>query len=184
MHNVILAGKKSLKKKLNKRSKDLNDYWDSVESTLWSKLDIQDVMDVPDRSITKGKKYTAWDEITSDLQDTSNNTTQFVKIINAHLKEKKSHIEKIIRIADEFEEEIEKLNADDEKLVKLKDTPIHEFKSDNLRKLAQELLKDRENRIEILKKLKSDIVLAEEELHKSNKQIEDINERILENYQR
>lgn len=173
--------KRSLKRStLDNKQKDRDDYWDKIGSSRLDKLDLQDVMDVPDRTIIIGKKNTSWDKITSDLQDTASNTSQFVQLINAHLKENKSKIEKIIELADNFEQEIDNLKLNNENIVKLTNTPLHEFKSDKLRKLTQELLKDRETRNEVLKKLKSDIIKAEEELHQSNKKIEIINEKILE----
>jgi len=172
---------KSLKKRVqNKRSKKLDDYWNHIGRSLGEKLEFEDIMEVPDRTIIVGKKNTAWDDITSDLQDTANNTSQFVKIINAHLKNKKSHIEKIIELADNFDQEIQNLRSDNERITKLRDTPIHEFKSYELRKLAQELLKNREKRLDILKKLKNDIIKVEEDLHQSNKKIENVNDQILE----
>ena len=177
-----MATKKSLKKRdPTKRSKQLDDYWNRIGTSLGEKLEFVDFMEVPDRTIIVDKKNTDWDKVTSDLQDTANNTSQFVKIINAHLRDKKLHIKKIIELADNFEQEIKSLKLDTEKISKLSDIPIHEYKSDQLRKIAQELLKDRERRQEILKKLKSDIIIAEEELHKSNKRIEAVNEEILKN---
>lgn len=178
---IITLKKKSLKKiPPSKKQKEQLEYWDKIESSLWDKLDIQDVIDVPDRTLKIDKKNTDWDKITADLQDTSSNTSQYIKIINAHLKDKKSRIEKIINLADNFEQEIKILQSDNEKIHKLRNTPIHEFKSDKLKTLAQELIKDREKRTNILKKLKNDIIKAEEELHQSNKQIERINDEILE----
>ena len=151
-----------------------------IDTSLWDKMDIQDPMDVQDRTITIGRKNIAWDRITSDLQDTANNTSQFVKIINAHLKDKKSHIRKIVDLADNFEKQIQILKSDNVKISQLSDTPIQKFKSSKYRKLVQELLIDREKRIEIIKKLKNDLFKAEEELRESNKKIESINEKILE----
>ena len=54
------------------------------------------------------------------------------------------------------------------------------FKTDGLRKLVQESLKDREKRYDILKKLKSEIIKAEEAVHQSDKKIEMLNDKILE----
>ena len=183
-HNTVkdsLAKKGSKRKSIYRKQKAIDERKEKMESTLWDKLDIQDPLDVQDRTIVIAKRKIDWENITADLQDTANNTSQFVKLINAHLKDKKSQINKIVKLAHNFEDEIEQLKLDDEKISKLSDAPSDVFKSEKLRKLAQDLLIEREKKREILLKLKSDILKAEDELYKSNQRIETVNEKILEN---
>jgi len=172
---------KSLKRRPSyKKPKKLDDDWNSIGTSIGEKIDIEDIMDIQDRTITFGRKKTPWEKITDDLQDTASNTGQFVSLVNSHLKAKKLHIEKIIELANKFDQEIQNLKSDNEKIDKLSDTPIHVFKTDELRKLVQESLKDREKRYDILKKLKSEIIKAEEAVHQSDKKIEMLNDKILE----
>jgi len=161
------------------RPKKLDYDWNSIGTSIGEKIDIEDIMDIQERTITFGRKKTPWEKIVNDLQDTISNTGQYVALVNSHLKAKKLHIEKIIELTNNFDQEIQNLKSDNEKVDKLSDTPIHVFKTDGLRKLVQESLKDREKRHDILKKLKSEIVKAEEAVHQADKRIEMLNDKIL-----
>ena len=152
----------------------------NLGTSVGDKLEIEDVMDIQDRTITFGRKKTPWEKITNDLQDKSSTTSQYVKLVNSYLTEKKSQIEKIIDLTNNFDKEIHNLKSDNNKISKLTDTPIHEFNTSDLKKLTQDLLKDRDQRRENLKKLKNELIKAEEGLYQSEKRIEKVNEQILD----
>ena len=169
--------KKSIKKRTPLKP---NTDWSSLGTSVGDKIDIEDVMDIQDRTITFGRKKIPWEKITDDLQDSSSNTSQYVKLVNSYLRGKKSQIEKIIELTNNFDHEIQNLKSDNNMISKLNDTPIHEINSEELKKLAQNLLKDREQRRENLKKLKNEIIQAEKGLEESEKKVELLNEKILD----
>jgi len=157
-----------------------DDDWSSITKSVGEKLDIEDIMDIQDRTITFGRKKIPLETITDDLQDRSSNTSQYVKLVNSYFKGKKSQIEKIIELTNDFDQEIQNLKSDNNEIAKLNDTPIHEIKSEEIKKLAQSLLKDREQRRENLQKLKNEIIKAEKGLEESDKRVEILNEEILD----
>ena len=75
--------KKTIKRRTNyQKTKDREDEWDNIGKSVGEKLDIEEIMDIQDRTITFGVKKTPMEKITDDLQDKSSTTSQYISLVN------------------------------------------------------------------------------------------------------
>ena len=108
----------------------------------------------------------------------TSNISQYVKLVNAYLKEQKNQVVKIQGLKNKFDSEIESLQKDNVQLGKLKNTPIDEFDLNELNQLVQGLTKIRNSRQSKIIELKHELTKTEEELKTQDIQIEKINSQI------
>ena len=151
----------------------------SLGSSVGEKIFAGDVVDVQGSAMTLRGKKNEYEDITDDLLDKSSNTSQYVKLVNAYIIGKKSQIEKIIELKNNFDQEIQNLKSDNNKFEQLSGIPIHEFNLENLNNVTQNLLKNREFRRQRLENLKNEIIRVEKNLVQSEKKIEVLNKQIL-----
>lgn len=158
------------------------DEWKET-STLGKKIEFQDVMDVPNRAITfekDGRKnFEKYVQKSPKIKDEIKNTTQYIKLVNAHVAEKKLKFKK-------FKEENEKF---DQQIASLKPrSQRHKFDLDKLNfkeikvvKLKEELefLKtEREETKLKINHLANQLRQAQSELNFKVEQIEDIQQEL------
>jgi len=153
-----------------------------------TKIQAADAADVTDRNIFVGKarEGTPWEIVskkTQNLADMTSNISQYVKLVNAYLKEQKNQVVKIKDLKNRFDLEIESLQKDNVQLAKLNNTPIDEFDFNELNQLVQGLTKIRNSRQSKIKELKNELTKTEEELRTQDKQIEKINAQIKQKQQ-
>jgi DNA repair exonuclease SbcCD ATPase subunit len=149
-----------------------------------TKIQAADAADVENRNIFLGKgndNSTPWEVVTQktqNLADMTSNISQYVKLVNAYLKEQKSQVTKIQDLKNRFDDEIENLQKDNTQLAKLNNTPIQEFDAKELQECVVQLTKVRDSRISKINELKKELAKTEEELKNQDKQIDGINEQI------
>ena len=145
-------------------------------------LDIQDVLDVQDRSIFLNKEaqepQTHWEktkEATRNAMDRAGNTSQYIKYVNHHFEKQKSAINKVKEIKANYDREVRLLQNDDNSSI----NPIDLSTPDNdLLKLKQTKEQELKMTMDYADKLKSDLVNAESELQKKQVEINEINQKI------
>jgi predicted RNase H-like nuclease (RuvC/YqgF family) len=103
-------------KHINRKERDDGDEWSHITET-GPKLDTADPMAVVARTIVFGKdlrnaaKETVVKEKSEEFKDQMNNTTQYLKFINAHLSENKSKVQKLRDDEKRFKEELASLQT-------------------------------------------------------------------------
>ena len=105
-----------------------------------SKMDIQDAMDVQDRSITFGNEYSEpstnyeiYEEEKEKVKDDVGNTAQYLKFVNESIKEKRERIDNFHKKQQKFEDDILALQGDQPKSretlnkIKYKDIKVNDI---------------------------------------------------------
>lgn len=105
-----------LRKRYNQNA-NAEDEWAHITGA-GTKIEAFDPLAVSDRTIMFGKekahatKEEAVKEKSGEFMDQINNTNQYLKFINAHLVEKKNHLDRIREAERKFKEEVESLQND------------------------------------------------------------------------
>lgn len=161
------------------------DEWSYI-SEIGNKIEIKDVMDVPQRYITfskkllhrvKEKKKPPLQATTEGIRwalDAAGNTGQYIKFVNMTIDKRQNHINKIKTLQGKFDKEIELLKSN--KLEKIKDTqsslaaPDIQTVGDYLNQILLEKRITQSN----LQNLQKDLISMEKEVKLQEKQIEGV----------
>ena len=145
-------------------------------------LDIQDVLDVQDRSIFLNKEaqepQTHWEktkEATRNAMDRAGNTSQYIKYVNHHFEKQKSAINKVKEIKANYDREVKLLQNDDNSLI---NTVTNNTPENHLLKLKQNKEKELKMTINHIDRLRADLASAENELKKKELEFNEINQKI------
>lgn len=175
------------KKHINKRKKSEDDDWSNFNHGDWSnlnesqdeKIDPGEILDIQDRAITfnadKIVKTTEdkYKEKLNDFKDGFGNTAQYLKFVNAHLANKKDHVDKILAAKDQFAIDIAALNPELLTKEQLDNKNYNKLKSDDVRSVLEHLVEEKELLKEKIEYFTSKISRANKELNiKNNKVIE------------
>ncbi len=157
-----------------------------VETKIETKIDAADAMDVVDRSITFGDKEERGPktgleivrEEARNAMDAAGNTGQYIRFVNKHIVKQKEEIEKIKKIQEKFDHEIDLLQSNRSKIesVHKKLSPNQDVKT--VTETMHQLLLEKGITKSKLDTLKNEITSVEDELQNQEKQIEDVSEQL------
>jgi len=157
-----------------------------VETKIETKIEAADAMDVLDRSITFGDKEergpkTGLEIVRKEARnamDAAGNTGQYIRFVNKHIEKQKDEIEKIKKIQEKFDHEIDLLQSNRSKIesVHKKLSPKHDVKT--ITETMHQLLLEKGITKSKLDTLKNEITSVEDELQYQEKQIEDVSEQL------
>ena len=157
-----------------------------VETKIETKIEAADAMDVIDRSITFGDKEERGPktgleivrEEARNAMDAAGNTGQCIRFVNKHIEKQKEEIEKIKKIQEKFDHEIDLLQSNRSKIesVHKKLSPNQDVKT--ITETMHQLLLEKGITKSKLDTLKNEITSVEDELQYQEKQIEDVSEQL------
>lgn len=159
---------------------------ENIEKKLEKKIEAADAMDVLDRSITFGDqqntgpktKYEIIKEETRNAMDAAGNTGQYIRFVNRHIDNQRKEIDKIKKIQEKFDHEIDLLQSNRSKIesINKKLTPDHNVKT--ITESLQQLLLEKGITKSKLDTLKNEIIAVEEELKQQETQIEQVSDNL------
>jgi len=157
-----------------------------VETKIETKIEAADAMDVLDRSITFGDKeergpktrYEIIKEVTRNAMDAAGNTGQYIRFVNKHIEKQKEEIEKIKKIQEKFDHEVDLLQSNRSKIESIhkKLSPNQDVKT--ITESMQQLLLEKGITKSKLDTLKNEIISVEDELQQQETQIEGVSEQL------
>jgi len=169
------------KRHINKKKRyDADDEWGHLGEGFGERIESGEVMDIQDRAITfNDEKYVTTKEenykVESDnFKEKFGDTAQYLKFVNAHLAEKKNHVNKIIEDRDRFYEDLAILNP--EKITKdqLDKKNYNKLKVDDVRKVLGYVEEERDGIKDKIEHFSTQINIAKEELENKNKEVDEI----------
>ncbi len=159
---------------------------ESIETKIETKIGTSEAMDVQDRNITFGDKeesgpktrYEIIKEVTRNAMDAAGNTGQYIRFVNKHIEKQKQEIEKIKKIQEKFDHEIDLLQSNRSKIesINKKLSPNQDVKT--VTESMQQLLLEKGITKSKLDTLKNEITSVEDELQQQETQIEDVSEQL------
>ena len=147
-------------------------------------LEIKDAMDVQDRTISFSKdeeQKTTFERVkegTRNAMDAAGNTGQYIKFVNRHIDNQKKEIDKIKKIKEKFDQEIELLQSHNPSLLKLDVDSLENFDIKIVSKYLQQLLQEKGFTKKKLNNLKDVIENVEDELQNQENQIQGLNQEL------
>lgn len=191
-YKLVISYKKNQnileKKHINKRQKSEDGDWSNFNRGDWTnlnedldeKIDPGEILDIQDRAITfntdKIVKTTEdkYREQSKEFKDRFGNTAQYLKFVNAHLANKKDHIDKIIAAKDQFAIDIAALNPELLTKEQLDNKNYNKLKSDDVRSVLEHLEEEKNILKEKIEYFTSKTSEANQELENKNKQVSEI----------
>jgi len=182
----------SRKRHLNRREKKVNsdDQWDHIPGVdgYTTRIEIKDVMDVHDRSVTfdgaKRKKTSATDVIQEELTDAGHqtrNTDQYVKYFNALMGARLLKVDSIKKEKQEFDNIIESLHPDQLKnFEKLSKIPINQLNSKEMSRVLKALSEEKGITLTKLDHFKNRVKETEEKLLEQDQKIKEVQKQLRE----
>ena len=164
--------------KINVKPDD--DEWSRYESAVGEKILSEEIFAVPERAITFDRnkivktKEDDYKEKADSFKDKFGNTAQYLKFINAHLAEKKNYLDNILAEKDKFDDVITSLNPNLVTKEQLDSKNYNNVKAEDVRKVLEQIEKERDLIKEKLEHFSSQINVANEALINKNKQIDEI----------
>lgn len=159
---------------------------DEVETKIETKIEAADAMDVLDRSVTFGDEqeigpktpYDSVKEETRNAMDAAGNTGQYIRFVNKHIDNQKKEIDKIKKIQEKFDHEIDLLQSNRTKIESINKTlsPKNDVKT--ITESLHQLLLEKGITKSKLDTLKNEIVSVEDELKQQESQIEHASEHL------
>jgi len=158
----------------------------SVETKIETKIEAADVADVGDRIVTFGKTRqkgegevfkTIRDHVRNAM-DAAGNTGQYIRFVNNHIDNQRREIEKIKKIKEKFDHEIDLLQSNRAKLDNLKLDSIPNQDVEKITESLNQLLLEKGITKSKLDNLKKEITGVEDELQQQEDQIVEVNDEI------
>ncbi len=156
-----------------------------AETTIEKKIEAADAMDVLDRSITFGDKEEGpkttlqiVQEEARNAMDAAGNTGQYIRFVNKHIDKQRQEIEKIKKIQEKFDHEIDLLQSNRSKIesINKKLLPSHDAKT--VTESLHQLLLEKGITKSKLDTLNGEITSVEDDLQVQEKQIEDVSDQL------
>jgi flagellar biosynthesis chaperone FliJ len=147
-------------------------------------LEIKDAMDTQERNIIFSKNQepkTTFEKVkegTRNAMDAAGNTGQYIKFVNEHIDKQKKEIDKIKKIKEKFDQEVELLQSHNPNLLKLDVDSLENFDIKTVSKYLQQLLQEKGFTKEKLNNLKDVINNVEDELENQENQIQGLNQEL------
>ena len=158
----------------------------SIETKIEEKIEAADAADVADRSITFGNQQqigqkTKFDVIREEARnamDAAGNTGQYIRFVNKHIDNQKREIDKIKKIKERFDHEIDLLQSNRYKIDTLNNNLLPKPDVKTITESLHQLLLEKGITKAKLDNLKNEIGAVEEELQQQENQIEEVSEEI------
>jgi chromosome segregation ATPase len=159
---------------------------DSIETKIEKKIQAVDAADVGDRSITFGNqqqvgqktKFDVVREEARNAMDAAGNTGQYIRFVNRHIDNQKREIDKIKKIQERFDHEIDLLQSNRYKIDTLNNKLLPKPDVKTITESLHQLLLEKGITKSKLDNLKNEIGAVEEELQQQENQIEEVSEEI------
>jgi len=110
--------------------------------------------------------------------DAAGNTGQYIRFVNNHINNQNKEINKIKRIKEKFDQELQLLQNHNPNLLKIDNDSLEGMNIEIVTHYLQELLVEKGLTKKKLDELKSDIENVENELIKQEEQIEGLNKEL------
>jgi len=173
------------KKHINKRKNSDEDDWSNFNHSDWrnlnesleEKMDSGEILDIQDRAITFNADKIVktledkYKEQSNEFKDGFGNTAQYLKFVNAHLANKKDHVDKILASKDQFAMDIAALNPELLTKEQLDNKNYNKLKSDDVRSVLQQLEEEKDTLKEKIEYFTNKTTQANEELDNKNNQV-------------
>lgn len=158
----------------------------SIQTKIEKKIQVADAADVNDRSITFGNqqqvgKKTKFDVLREEARnamDAAGNTGQYIRFVNRHIDSQKREIDKIKKIKERFDHEIDLLQSNRYKIDTLNNNLLPKPDVKTITESLHQLLLEKGITKCKLDNLKNEIGAVEEELQQQENQIEEVSEEI------
>ncbi len=159
---------------------------ESIETKIETKIGTSEAMDVQDRSITFGDteergpktRYEIIKEVTRNAMDAAGNTGQYIRFVNKHIEKQKQEIEKIKKIKEKFDHEIDLLQSNRSKIESINKKLLPNQDVKTVTESMQQLLLEKGITKSKLDTLKNEISSVEGDLQQQEKQIGDVSEQL------
>ena len=159
---------------------------DSIETKIEKKIEAVDAADVGDRSITFGNQQQVGQKTKLDVvreearnaMDAAGNTGQYIRFVNKHIDNQKREIDKIKKIKERFDHEIDLLQSNRYKIDTLNNNLLPKPDVKTITESLHQLLLEKGITKSKLDNLKNEIGAVEEELQQQENQIEEVSEEI------
>ena len=158
----------------------------SIQTKIEKKIQAVDAADVSDRSITFGKQQQVGQKTKLDFvreearnaMDAAGNTGQYIRFVNKHIDSQKREIDKIKKIQERFDHEIDLLQSNRYKIDTLNNNLLPKPDVKTITESLHQLLLEKGITKSKLDNLKNEIGSVEEELQQQENQIEEVSEEI------
>ncbi|KRT60461.1 MAG: Uncharacterized protein XU09_C0009G0010 [Thaumarchaeota archaeon CSP1-1] len=158
----------------------------SIETKIEEKIEAADAADVSDRSITFGNQQQVGQKTKFDIvreearnaMDAAGNTGQYIRFVNKHIDNQKREIDKIKKIKERFDHEIDLLQSNRYKIDTLNNKLLPKPDVKTITESLHQLLLEKGITKAKLDNLKNEIGAVEEELQQQENQIEEVSEEI------
>jgi len=189
----IILEKKHINRKRSYVPDDLTDFrfnakpdddtWSRFQPTIGEKILSEEIYQVPDRAITFNRNKIEklednYSNETKEFKDKFSNTAQYLKFLNAHLVEKKNHLDKIALKQDRFDDDIAALNPKYISKEQLDRMDYNKIKVADVQKVLEQIQNERELIKEKIEHFSNQINQAKIELANKDKQIGGIKSEI------
>jgi len=116
--------------------------------------------------------------LTEGKKDAAGNTGQYIRFVNKHIEKQKEEIEKIKKIQEKFDHEVDLLQSNRSKIESIhkKLSPNQDVKT--ITESMQQLLLEKGITKSKLDTLKNEIISVEDELQQQETQIEEVSEQL------
>jgi len=159
---------------------------ESIETKIEEKIEAADAADVSDRSITFGNQQQVGQKTKFDIvreearnaMDAAGNTGQYIRFVNKHIDNQKREIDKIKKIKERFDHEIDLLQSNRYKIDTLNNKLLPKPDVKTITESLHQLLLEKGITKAKLDNLKNEIGAVEEELQQQENQIEEVSEEI------
>jgi len=158
----------------------------SIETKIEEKIEAADAADVSDRSITFGNQQQVGQKTKFDIvreearnaMDAAGNTGQYIRFVNKHIDNQKREIDKIKKIKERFDHEIDLLQSNRYKIDTLNNKLLPKPDVKTITESLHQLLLEKGITKAKLDNLKNEIGAVEEEIQQQENQIEEVSEEI------
>ena len=159
---------------------------EGIETKIEKKIEDADAADVSDRSITFGSKQQVGQKTKFDIvreearnaMDAAGNTGQYIRFVNKHIDNQKREIDKIKKIKERFDHEIDLLQSNRYKIETLNNNLLPKPDVKTITESLHQLLLEKGITKAKLDNLKNEIGAVEDELQQQENQIEEVSEEI------
>ncbi len=175
------TGSKFLNRR-RKRRDSAEDEWAHATGSVGEKIEVKDILDVQDRSLTFGDQenipetnYDLYKEERAKVEDDMTNTAQYIRFANESIKQKRDRLEAFNEKQIKFQEEINALRTEKPKTRdELNKTKYKEIQSSDIQRALQFLEIDRKQIKQKIEHFGIQLSHVKSDLIEKDKQIDDI----------
>jgi len=175
------TGSRFLNRRRKKRD-SAEDEWAHATGSVGEKIEVKDILDVQDRSLTFGDEenipetnFDLYQEEKLKVEDDMSNTSQYIRFANESIKLKQVRIDTFNEKQRKFQEEVDALRTEKPKTrEELNKTKYTEIQSSDIQRALQFLEIDRKQIREKIEHFGTQLSHVKSDLIEKDKQIEDI----------